>query len=121
MEKERSHLDISKEMQGLEATLKDLGVPVEKIGEILGLVDRYQELSTDLHEARKKQFFNDVWVIQNVRGSQKETQISEYLRRFAEHVAQRTCDILVASPDLPLDEIVDRIPPLEAKDPYERD
>jgi hypothetical protein len=51
MKDERSHIDISKEMQGLESTLKSLGVPVEKLEDILGLADHYQELNKDLQEA----------------------------------------------------------------------
>lgn len=118
---DRTHVEISKEIQEVEKKLRELGVPVGKLEEILGHADNYQLLNKDLQEARKRQFFNDVWVIQNIRGGQKDTQIAEYLRRFAEHVAQRVCDIVTDRPDLPLDEIVDMIPPMEDTNPYQRD
>jgi hypothetical protein len=55
------------------------------------------------------------------KGQARETQISEYLRAFAEHITQRTHDLLATNPDLPVDEMVDLIPPMESRDPYERD
>lgn len=116
---EGNHLEISKQMQEVEKILKDLGVPLDKLDEVLGHVDNYQSLNKELQEARKKQFFNDAWNMARVKGGDKDVQIAEQLRAFAEHVLTKGIEITTEHPEMPVDEIVDLIPPMESRSPYD--
>lgn len=115
---EKNHLEISTEMQVVEKALKGLGVPLDKLEDILSQVENYQNLNRELQEARKKQFFNDAWTVMQIK--KKESQVCEYLRSFAEYIALRTHDLLATCPDLSVDQIVDQIPPMETESPYDR-
>jgi hypothetical protein len=118
MAEEKNHLELLQEAQNLELTLKQLGVPIDKLDDILAYVDSYNSLMQDLQNARKTQFFNDAWVLMQVRGANKDSQTSAYLRTFAEHVVQMARDVFAQKPELSIDEIVDLIPPMEKQGPY---
>lgn len=119
MSEVKDHLKIARQMQDVEKVLKELGVPLDRLDEILGHVDNYQSLNSELQEARKRQFFNDAWSICRVSGKDKEDRVSEQLRAFAVHIVLSAHHTLIAKSELEVDEIVDLIPPMESRSPYD--
>lgn len=101
--------DALESLSRLETMLKNLGVPIENIGQILEQLQEYQDVQHLLREGREQQFYEDAFnLASTIKAGNKVPQISLYLRVFAEHVARHTMKL--ATQYKTAETIVDHIP-----------
>jgi hypothetical protein len=101
-------------IQEAEAALSAKGIKVEDFQEVLALLKTRQQALDTIERQQQNQFYGDAFRLLNVVS--KATQpdgvvlISQFLRRFAEHVATQT--LTLQEPQKTLKDIVDMIPQL---------
>lgn len=102
-----------KRMAEIEQTLKDLGVPADRIDEATEYTDEYRKLKEGLDQARAKQFEDDAYTILwhvSAASNKAINHLSAKMREFAEHVAYHILKLYPESNTQTIKTIVDNLP-----------
>ena len=114
-------LEAIERMAALEKDLKQLGVPLEAIPDVIARVDEYADLKEGLDTAREQQFSRDAYeVLGSAQAASNKAvkALTIYLRHFAEHVASHTLHLVEQYGGDPRT-LVDHIPPMNETDQEE--
>jgi len=100
------------QMQEVQAQLKKLGIPLEKVEELEGVINAYVDAKEEIIKARDSQFREDAYELltgpMKAYTAKNGDVFARFLRRFAEHVIEQSqgLDKTISTPA----DIVDRIP-----------
>jgi len=103
------------QMQEVQAQLKKLGIPLEKVEELEGVINAYVDAKEEIIKARDSQFHADAYTVltgpMKVYTAKNGDVLARFLRRFAEHVVEHAQkqDKTISAPS----DVVDRIPTME--------
>lgn len=105
--------DVLARMKKLEHQLKEAGVPLEVIPNVMRYIDEYNEIRENLGQARDNQFMGEAYEIsETLRGRDGMKRASAYLRQFAERITEHAV-VLVRQYGADIHTLVDNIPPKE--------